>query len=103
MPKLPRLMIASVSEHEEPSVCAVAIMAALRHRGYHVQHFRSLAAFTPIDYVTPVTGIASRHLDPWIMSGSLCRELFVKNAAHADLSIVEGNLSATLDSLHGDP
>jgi len=96
MPKLPRLVIASVSEHEEPSTCTVAIMAALRNRGYHVQHFRSLAAFTPIDYVTPLTGIASRHLDPWIMSGPLCRELFMKNAAHVDLSVIEGNLSAML-------
>lgn len=98
MPKLPRLVIASVSEHEEPSACTVAIMAALRHRGYHVQHFRSLAAFTPIDYVTPLTGIASRHLDPWIMSSPLCRELFAKSAAQVDLSLIEGNVRGTSEN-----
>jgi cobyrinic acid a,c-diamide synthase len=103
MPKLPRLLIASVSEHEEPSHSAVAVMAALRNRGYQVQHFRSLAAFTPIDYVTPLTGIASRHLDPWIMSGPLCRDLFMKSAAHADVSVIEGNLRGNLDSALGDP
>lgn len=102
MPKLPRLVIAGVSEHEEPSSCTVAIMAALRNRGYHVQHFRSLAAFTPIDYVTPLTGVASRHLDPWIMSGPLCRELFAKSAAHADLSVIEGTLSGSLENSSND-
>jgi cobyrinic acid a,c-diamide synthase len=98
MPNLPRLVIASVSDHEEPSTSAIAILAALRNRGYQVQHFRSLAAFTPIDYVTPLTGVASRHLDPWIMSGSLCRELFMKSAAHSDVSVIEGSLSGSFDS-----
>jgi cobyrinic acid a,c-diamide synthase len=98
MPKLPRLVIASVSEHEEASTSTVAIMAALQSRGYHVQHFRSLAAFTPIDYVTPLTGIASRHLDPWIMSVPLCRELFAQSAAHADVSVIEGNMSVPAGS-----
>lgn len=98
MAKLPRLVLASLSEQEEPSATTLAVMAALRGRGYQVQHFRSLAAFIPIDYVTPLTGIASRHLDPWIMTGALTRELFARSAAHADVSIIEGSISSGSDA-----
>jgi cobyrinic acid a,c-diamide synthase len=90
MARFPRLLIASVSACHEQSLCTLALLAAFRNLGYQVQHFRSLAAFTPLDYVTPLTGLASRHLDPWIMSGDLCREMFVYSASQADLSIVEG-------------
>jgi cobyrinic acid a,c-diamide synthase len=93
MAQLPRLVLASVSEQEEPSISTLAVMAALRGCGYQVQHFRARASFDPIDYVTPLTGIASRHLDPWIMSTSLTRELFARSAAHADVSIIEGAIS----------
>ncbi len=90
MPNLPRLAIVNLLEPAEASACIPAIMAAFRKKGSFVQHFRSLAAFTPIDYVTPLTGIASRHLDPWIMSEELCRELFIRSASQVDLSIIEG-------------
>jgi cobyrinic acid a,c-diamide synthase len=90
MARFPRLLIASVSDSHEPTLCTLALLAAFKNLGLHVQHFRSLAAFTPLDYVTPVTGLASRHLDPWIMSADLCRELFAHSASQADLAIVEG-------------
>src|SRR5262245_7681519 len=90
MARFPRLLIASVLDAHEPALSTLALIAAFRNRGLHVQHFRSLAAFTPIDYVTPLTGLASRHLDPWVMSPELCRELFVHSAARADVAIIEG-------------
>src|SRR5262245_34304721 len=90
MARFPRLLIASISESHEPAQTTLALIAAFRNRGLHVQHFRSLAAFTPVDYVTPLTGLASRHLDPWIMSSDLCRELFAHSAAHADIAVIEG-------------
>jgi cobyrinic acid a,c-diamide synthase len=68
----------------------LALIAVIRNLGLHVQHFRSLAAFTPIDFVTPLTGLASRHLDPWMMNDELCRKLFVHSAAPADVAIIEG-------------
>jgi cobyrinic acid a,c-diamide synthase len=105
MARFPRLLIASVSDVHEPAHCTLALIAALRSHGLHVQHFRSLAAFTPVDYVTPLTGLASRHLDPWIMSAALCRELFVHGAAQADISIIEGcaPYHADLAKLRGWP
>ncbi len=89
MPDLPRIVVACLSEPHGASACTMALLAAMRSRGCEVQHFRSLAAFTPVDYVTPVTGIASRHIDPWIMPESLCRELFAHSAAPVDISVVE--------------
>src|SRR5262245_8997327 len=90
MARLPRLLIASVPPSHEPTLCTLGLLAAFKSRGFHVQHFRSLCAFTPLDYVTPVTGIASRHIDAWVMSPALCRELFVHSADKADLSVIEG-------------
>jgi cobyrinic acid a,c-diamide synthase len=89
MVDLPRLVLAGVAE-QEPTATALALMAALRARGAHVQHFRAVAAFTPVDHVTGLTGIAGRHLDSWIMSPPLCQELFVRSARAADLSVIEG-------------
>jgi cobyrinic acid a,c-diamide synthase len=98
MPALCRLVIAAISEQHEPAGCTIALLAALRSRGFEVQHFRSLSAFTPVDYVTPLTGIASRHLDPWVMTDSLCRELFVHSAAAVDVSVIE---ACAGDESHG--
>jgi cobyrinic acid a,c-diamide synthase len=103
MPKFPRLVIGSVSpQQDDPVAMTLALMAALRRGGYEVQHFRSLAAFAPIDYVTPLAGIASRHLDPWIMSESLCRELFARSAAAVDVSLIESSPTASrTDAVEG--
>jgi cobyrinic acid a,c-diamide synthase len=102
MPKFPRIVIGSVSpQQDDPVAMTLALMAALRRDGYEVQHFRSVAAFTPIDYVTPLAGIASRHLDPWIMSESLCRELFAHSAAAVDVSLIESG-PAELSTVVGE-
>ena len=89
MPKFPRLFLIGSSDEEDPSDCTLALIAALHHDGFTVQHFRSVSAFSPVDHVTPVTGVSSRHLDPWIMDPTLCRELFSHTAAAADISIIE--------------
>jgi cobyrinic acid a,c-diamide synthase len=97
MARIPRLLIASVSDSHEPAQCTLGLLAAFKAVHAHVQHFRSLAAFTPLDHVTPVTGIASRHLDAWMMSPDLCRELFVHCARDAEISVIEGSPSGRAD------
>ena len=42
--------------------------------------------------VGQVTGLPGRHLDAWLMPADVCRGLFARAAASAELSIVEGTL-----------
>ena len=55
-----------------------------------VQTFASQARFTSHDGVAVVSGQRKRHLDSWLMSPAVCRELFFHGARSRDLSIVEG-------------
>jgi len=67
-----------------------ALMAYLANRGLQVQHFLSRACFTSCDGALGTTGLGSRHLDSWLMSRDLCRDIFAHAACVADVSIVEG-------------
>jgi cobyrinic acid a,c-diamide synthase len=65
-------------------------MAALRRRGISVQPFK-----VGPDYIDPglhfhATGLRSHNLDSWMGSEDLVQTVFTKNAAPAQVSIIEG-------------
>jgi cobyrinic acid a,c-diamide synthase len=70
----------------------LACMLALRRRGMQVQHFHSSARFPMLNGAASVTGLASRHLDSWLMSEPVVCELFAHGAHPADFSVIEGQL-----------
>ncbi len=83
-------MIAGTNSGVGKTTVTLGIMAALVSRGIKVQGFK-----TGPDYIDPshhkfVTGNASRNLDTWMMSNSVCRELFERSAINADISVIEG-------------
>lgn len=104
MATFPRLTLASVNSNEQPVAMTAALLAAFRSRDRTVQHFQSRAAFAAVDYITPVTGRSDRHLDAWLMTPALCRELFARAANGAQLSVVQGTIpdSAAPDAVHDD-
>jgi cobyrinic acid a,c-diamide synthase len=90
--RLPRLGLATCAMGPDPSVACLAMLAGLTNWGWRVQHFRTRACPTPKEGVGEVTGLPGRHLDAWLMPPDVCRGLFVRSAASAELSVVEGTL-----------
>jgi cobyrinic acid a,c-diamide synthase len=68
------------------------MLAGLTQRGWRVQHFRTRACPTAKEAVGQVTGLPGRHLDAWLMPPTVCRGLFARAGASAELSVVEGTL-----------
>src|SRR5207245_1519622 len=59
---------------------------------WRVQHFRTRACPTATEAVGQVSGLPGRQLDAWLMPPTVCRGLFARAAAAAELSVVEGTL-----------
>ena len=83
-------MIAGTNSGVGKTTVTLGIMSALVRKGIRVQGFK-----TGPDYIDPshhkfVTGNASRNLDTWMMSDSVCRELFERSAINSDVSVIEG-------------
>src|SRR5690606_19904114 len=66
-------------------------------RGLQTQHFLSQACFTPCNAAATITGQCSRHLDSWVMSPSVCREIFLRGAANTDVGLIEGRYLSGAD------
>jgi cobyrinic acid a,c-diamide synthase len=68
----------------------LAVMAALRRRGLQVQPFKCGPDFIDAGHHTRVCGRASRNLDGWMLGANQNQHIFHRNAAGADVCIVEG-------------
>ncbi|MHC4139479.1 MAG: cobyrinate a,c-diamide synthase [Planctomycetota bacterium] len=90
MNQLPRIMIAGTNSGVGKTTVTLGIMSALVQKGIKVQGFKAGPDYIDPSHHTFVTGNASRNLDTWIMGENACRELFVRSAANADISIIEG-------------
>lgn len=86
----PGLIVAAPRSGAGKTIVALALLAALRRRGFDVQ-----AAKVGPDYIDPsfheaATGRQSFNLDSWAMPPSLLDALLREGAAHADLLLIEG-------------
>jgi cobyrinic acid a,c-diamide synthase len=95
--RLPRVGLATSSTASDPSVACLAMLAGLTRQGWRVQHFRTRACPMAKEAVGQVTGLPGRHLDGWLMPSSVCRGLFARSGASAELSVIEGTLGEPLD------
>jgi cobyrinic acid a,c-diamide synthase len=89
MSRLPRIAVGALDPGGDCRAVVWGLLDLLAQTGRQVQHFVSKACFLPVDGATSITGLASRHLDPWLMSREVCRAAFVRAAAASDLSVVE--------------
>lgn len=94
MHQIARAAIGTIQPDADGQTIALAFLSCLRQRELQLQHFRSSACFSPLDSGRVATGRQSRHLDSWLMSPGICREVFVRGAGCADLTVVDGAFAA---------
>jgi len=98
---LPRLAVGTVQPDVGCRAICWALMEAFRREGLQVQSFLSRFCFHNCHGMAAATGLQPRHLDSWLMSAEVCREIFIHGAASCDLAFVPGRFaSACPDHLH---
>jgi len=90
MNRYPRLVIAGTHSGVGKTMVTLALLAALKRLGRHVQAFKAGPDFIDAGHHTAITGRPSRNLDGWMLGKSMNREIFARGACDADLSIIEG-------------
>ncbi|TLY38863.1 MAG: cobyrinate a,c-diamide synthase, partial [Nitrospirae bacterium] len=86
----PRLVIAGTHSGVGKTTVTLALLAALKERGRRVQPFKVGPDFIDPGHHSAVTGRLSRNLDGWMLGPTVCRQVFLRAAADADISIIEG-------------
>ncbi|MBF0444158.1 MAG: hydrogenobyrinic acid a,c-diamide synthase (glutamine-hydrolyzing) [Magnetococcales bacterium] len=88
----PRLMIAAPSKSSGKTLLSIGLVAALTKRGMDVQPFKKGPDFIDPRWLTyAACGRECRNLDIFLMGREVVFELFCKNGANSDISIIEGN------------
>ncbi|MEQ8789044.1 MAG: hypothetical protein RIC55_22215 [Pirellulaceae bacterium] len=102
MPNIPRLAVGALDETTDTQPMLWALTEVLGRLGLNVQMFSSQAKFEAHDGSVVLTGQRRRHLDSWLMTADVGRELFQHGARTADLAIIEGVYDKRVDASGDD-
>jgi cobyrinic acid a,c-diamide synthase len=102
MSRVPRIAIGTIQPETDSQAILWAALEVLRRRGHQVQSFCSQARFNDREGAAAVTGLNPRHLDSWLMTPEVCREIFVRGMAGCDLGLVEGRFQPADSGYAGD-
>ena len=83
-------MVAGTASGVGKTTVSLALMAALRERGYRVQPFKCGPDFLDAGHHSAICGRVSRNLDTWMLDSSANRAIFASANRNADAAIVEG-------------
>lgn len=84
------IIIAGTNSGAGKTTLSLGLMAAFKNRGLTVQPFKSGPDFIDPSLHRMVTGRISRNLDLFMMEEEFCHQMFHREAAKAEISIVEG-------------
>ena len=98
---LPRVAVGSVQPEADCRAILWALIEVLREQGLQVQSFLSRACFANYHGTATATGLNPRHLDSWLMSADLCREIFIHGTRDCDLALVEGEFTSAVAQQSG--
>jgi cobyrinic acid a,c-diamide synthase len=87
---LPRLLIGGVSSGVGKTTFTVGLCRALMRRGLKVQLFKCGPDYLDPTYHRKASRNAVHNLDSWLMGSEAVRSTFARNAAPADISLIEG-------------
>ena len=87
----PRLMVSAAHKSSGKTTITIGLCAALRARGLVVQPFKKGPDYIDPLWLSAASGRACRNLDPWLSDAAELAGCLVRNAAGADIAIVEGN------------
>jgi cobyrinic acid a,c-diamide synthase len=96
MARVSRVAVGTIQPDADLEPIVWALMEALRRSGLQVQSFHSRACFPARQAAAAVTGLTPRHLDSWLMSPEMCRDVFLRGAHAADLAVVEGQFDPAM-------
>ena len=88
--QFPRLMIAGVHSSSGKTTVSLGLMAALKRRRIKVQPFKVGPDYIDSGLHSHACGRSSHNLDSWMMPPQVMQTVFAKNAASAEISIIEG-------------
>ncbi len=88
--RFPRLLIGAASSGSGKTTVACGLLRLLKRRGVRVRAFKCGPDYIDPMFHRSVIGIASRNLDLFFTSPERTRALFARNAADAELSVIEG-------------
>jgi cobyrinic acid a,c-diamide synthase len=84
------IVVAGTQSGSGKTTLTLAILAALKRRGFRVISFKVGPDFIDPGHHTRITGTPCRNLDGWMLSKSCNREIFSRHIKEADLAVVEG-------------
>ena len=87
---LPRIVIAGVHSGVGKTTVATSVMRALALSGLKVQPYKVGPDYIDPGYHTAAAGRHSRNLDAWFLGAGGVREMFLRSAGGADISVIEG-------------
>ncbi len=87
----PRLVVAGSGGSTGKTLVALGLARLFTGRGLDVRAFKKGPDYIDAAWLGRAVGKTARNLDPYFLSAPELRALFQKNAANADLSVIEGN------------
>lgn len=87
-----RLLVSATHKSSGKTTISIGLCRALRERGLTVQAFKKGPDYIDPMWLTASTGRRCRNLDPYLSDKAEYRDTFLRHAAGAGISIVEGNM-----------